>query len=135
MIAFDSNVLIYYLEAHSEFGPAARSVLGKASRKGAVVSALLVQEVLSGFALSGPKNLQLAQQAIAAMDNVKFIPATSEICSKAAELTGRYGKNIYGYDAIHLATAINSAAKEFYTNDHTLIKIGKVGKLKILSLV
>lgn len=134
MIAFDSNVLIYFLEGHEQFGQKARSVIIKAAKEGAAVSVLIKQETLAGFARRGQKILLPAQASIKQLDSIHFLDVTETICQRAAELTAGYGKKVYGYDAIHLATALENGVEEFYTNDYTLLEIGRIKQLKILPL-
>ena len=43
------------------------------------------------------------------------------ISKRAVSLTKRYGKQVYGYDAIHLATAIEHKVTCFIANDKKLL--------------
>jgi predicted nucleic acid-binding protein len=53
----------------------------------------------------------------------KFVPVTMAICERAVTLTKHYGKKMYGYDAVHLATALEYKAAAFMTNDKTLLSL------------
>jgi len=63
----------------------------------------------------------------------KFLPVSLSICERAISLTKRYGKQVYGCGAIHLATAIEYKAEFFITNDKELLSL-ELDELKILSL-
>lgn len=45
------------------------------------------------------------------------------VCERATTLTKRYGKQIYGYDAIHVATALEYKADSFITNNKVLTSL------------
>jgi predicted nucleic acid-binding protein len=53
----------------------------------------------------------------------KFVPVSLPICERAITLTRRFGKQVYGYDAIHLATALEHRATAFVTNDKALLGV------------
>lgn len=63
----------------------------------------------------------------------RFIPVTQSICERAVVLTKRYGRQVYGYDAIHLATALEYKSTEFVTNDKMLLGL-KIDGLVIRGL-
>lgn len=63
----------------------------------------------------------------------KFMPVSQAICERAVALTKHYGKRLYGYDAIHLATALEYKVKAFVTNDKTLLNL-QVNELDIKGL-
>ncbi len=135
MIAYDSNVLIYYLENNPAFADAAEDVIKRGHTQGTVLSVLVMQETLNGFALLGEKELGNAKQALEELKSTIFIDVTQPIIEQAVRLTTLFGRKVMDYDAIHLATALENDVSEFYTNDHELIKIGKIKGLKIVPLV
>jgi predicted nucleic acid-binding protein len=134
MIAYDSNILVYYLEDHPEFGDAAARIVEASNRDGAVLSVLVWQEVLSGFALRSPGDAKVALAAIEALQQTTFADITKQVVKRATALTERFGRKVVGYDAIHLATALEHEATHFYTNDLELVKIGRIEGLKITGL-
>jgi predicted nucleic acid-binding protein len=134
MIAYDSNVLIYYLESHAEFGKASKHIITEHAKQGVALSALVQQEVLTGFALRSQSAYTTAQKALAALEHTTFIPVTEVIAQQAAELTSQYGRRLLGYDALHIATALAAEVTEFYTNDLELLSIGTVRRLIIKPL-
>ncbi len=114
MIAFDSNILIYYLEDNPEFADKVYEVFLRIEKEGGVCSALLVTESFYGntasFEQLGPlKN-----------ESVQIIALTKELAEYAGRLKLKHSlKNI---DAIHLATALKCGADEFVTNDEAILK-------------
>lgn len=130
MISYDSNLLIYFLESHPEFGPASRRVILDSSRDGVVLSTLVIQEVLTGFVLRDQENETVVRQLFDSLENTEFIDVNKEVADKAVCLTARYGRKILGYDAIHIASAIVAGAYVFYTNDERLASV-KISEIEI----
>lgn len=135
MISYDSNVLIYFLESHPQFGGVARDIIMSSTSKPVILSVLAYQEVLTGFALRDRNSLVVAREAIDSMYNVKFVSVSQRIATIAVELSAEYGKKLLGYDAIHIATAIDSGVDKFYTNDAQVASIGNIERLQIFPLI
>ncbi len=133
MIAYDTNVLIYALEGTSEWTRAAQVVVQEGERDGAVLSVLAWQELLTGATLKGNVLDTNVVAALKALGATRFIPVSMAICERAVELTKCYGKQVYGYDAIHLATALESKATVFVTNDKALLGL-HIDRLEIRGL-
>jgi len=130
MISYDSNIFIYYLEGHSQFGPAAKKLI---EASGIVqLSVVLKQEVLTGYSVRGDSaGFENALQALHSLQTTIFCEVTDRIIEKASWLTLEYGRKLRGYDAIHLATALENGMDVFYTNDRELLAVGKVGRLEL----
>lgn len=124
MISYDSNLLIYFLESHPEFGQTAREILLSHSNSGVVLSTLVIQEVLTGFALRGDNSEATARRMLDTLEYTEFVPVSKQITEEAVRLTVKYGRKILGYDSIHLATSIVSGGNVFYTNDKQLLSAG-----------
>lgn len=120
MISYDSNVLIYFLESHPEFGAAAKDVIIQNSKDGVVLSMLVKQEVLTGFALRNTAYVEVVGRLFDSLENTRFMAVTDDIIREAVRLTSKYGRKVIGYDAIHIATAILGGSAVFYTNDQQL---------------
>jgi predicted nucleic acid-binding protein len=123
MIAYDTNILIYALEGTSSWSNAAQLIIEQGERDGAVLSVLAWQELMTGAALRGNNSDEKLALILSDLSSTKFVPVSLTICKRAAELTKRYGKKVYGYDAIHIATAIEYGAVSFVTNDKALTEL------------
>lgn len=134
MIAYDTNILIYALEGTSPWAAAAQEVVRQGERDGAVLSVLAWQELLTGAVLRGYGADEQLQASLRDLAATRFVPVTQEICQRAVLLTARYGKQVYGYDAIHLATALTHGATAFITNDKALLSALSVDDLEIRAL-
>lgn len=123
MIAYDTNILIYAFEGDSEWAAAAQTIVEQGERDGAVLSLLAWQELMTGAVLKGKGADATIAMVLRDLGATKFVPVTREICERAVDLTKRYGKQVYGYDAIHIATAIEHKATVFVTNDKPLLNV------------
>lgn len=114
MIAFDSNLLIYFLSNHPEFGKKSEEIFRQIDNEGGVCSSIIITETMYGTIDSIEKITPLKSQKISVM------PVSLSVAQSAGNLKIAYGlKNI---DAIHLATAVTSGADRFVTNDQALLK-------------
>lgn len=123
MIAYDTNILIYALEGTSSLSKAAQLVIQKGEHDGAILTVLAWQELMTGAALNDSNSYDKLSIILNDLSSTKFVPVTQEICERAVALTKRYGRMLYGYDAIHIATAIVYKAETFITNDKTLTSL------------
>ncbi len=123
MIAYDTNILIYALEGSSEWASAAQAVVQQSERNGAVLSVLAWQELMTGALLKGGGLDDVVAAVLGDLRSTKFMPVSLTICERAVALTKRFGKQVYGYDAIHLATALEHRATSFVTNDKALLNL------------
>jgi predicted nucleic acid-binding protein len=123
VLSYDTNILIYAFEGNSPWSPAAQSIVRLGDQDGAALSVLAWQELMTGVALRGDGLDEKLALVLHDFRATRFVPVTQAICERAVVLTRRYGKQVYGYDAIHLATALEHKAKVFVTNDKTLINL------------
>ena len=128
-------MLIYFLESHPQFGVVARDIIMSSTSKPVILSVLAYQEVLTSFALRDRDSLAVARGAIDSMYNVKFVSVSQRIATIAVELSAEYGKKLLGYDAIHIATAIDSGVDKFSTNEALVASIGNIERLQIFPLI
>ncbi len=133
MIAYDTNILIYAFEGTSTWSKAAQLIVQQGEHEGAVLSVLAWQELMTAAALSGDNLDKKLSSILHDLGTTRFVPVTLAICERAVALTKRYGKQIYGYDAIHIATAVEYKANAFITNDSTLTSL-QLDELTIRSL-
>jgi len=123
MIAYDTNILIYALEGTSTWSKAAQLIVQQGEHEGAVLSILAWQELMTGAALRGSDLDKKLSSILHDLGTTRFVPVTLAICERAVALTKHYGKQLYGYDAIHIATAIEYKVDSFITNDKSLISL------------
>lgn len=124
VIAYDTNILIYVFEGGGPWEKAAQEMVTRGEQEGAVLSVLAWQELVTGATLQGAAREAYMVEALSKLGATKFAPVTMAICRRAVGLTGTYGKRLYGYDAIHLATALENGAETFITNDKALLGAG-----------
>lgn len=131
MVAFDTNIFIYVLQDHYEFGRHAAACLRAAGAQG-TASELVYAELLGHQSLQTERHRAIAQ---AFLDNQPFIfkPIDRHILIDAAKLRARHTPLIGLGDAIHFATAMSVRADTFMTNDKQLARCTVPGlKIELL---
>jgi predicted nucleic acid-binding protein len=123
MIAYDTNILIYALEGTSSWSAAAQAIVQLGERDGAVLSVLAWQELMTGSVLKGSGLDNEVRLALRDFSATRFVPVSQAICERAVVLTRLHGKQIFGYDAMYLATALEYKANVFVTNDKALLNL------------
>jgi predicted nucleic acid-binding protein len=123
MIAYDTNILIYAFEGTNSWSKAAQLIVLQGEHDGAVLSILAWQELMTGAVLRGDNSDEKLATVLRNLSATRFVPVTLAICKRATDLTKRFGKQLYGYDAIHIATAIEHKAEFFVTNDRMLTNL------------
>lgn len=121
VIYIDANAFILFGEAHSDLGLRLKSVFA-AMAEGTleiVTSDLTLAEVLVGPLKSKRPDLVSAyEKLLFPRKNFFRIPVTVRILKRSAELRASF--NIKLPDAIHVATALETACTVFLTEDHRL---------------
>lgn len=122
--ALDTVMLIYFLERHPYFYRHAKVLFQRieAGKLSAVFSSLVFAELLVPAFRSGEK--QRAERIVRILSNfpnLKVIPLSTEISTTAARLRAVHGFRTP--DAIHAATALESGAMGFITNDKAFLKM------------
>ena len=132
-VFIDTAPIIYYLQAHPEFGPLAREIALtiESGSLTAYTSVLTLTEVLIKPIASN--DVALAQkfvQFIKHARHITLIEISEGIAETAGKLRGRYSflKTI---DALQLATALYVAADAFLTND---AKLKQIKELRVILL-
>lgn len=132
-IFIDTAPIIYYIEAHPQFGPLAQEVV-VAFQSGslqAFTSVLTLLEVL-------PKPIAKGEDALSKKfsdflkygKNFTLVEISTNIAELAGELRGKYSF-LKAIDAIQLATAITIKSDIFLTND---IKLKQFREIEVVIL-
>lgn len=133
MIAFDTNIAIYVVNGHPEFVDQAVKVIERAEVEGCSLSAMLITEVLSFPPPGQLDSIAEMDQYLQSFQNTVYVSYTEQIARRAASILRQY-RSLRLADSIHLATAAESGAHEFWTNDHRLEKVHLPGtKIRLLS--
>lgn len=132
-IFLDTAPIIYFIEAHHEFGPLVKQVveLMNANRIEAFTSVLTLSEVLPKPVETG--NDELAEKFKTYLKNgpnLTLLPIGETIGETAGALRGKY-PYLKTVDAVQIAAALDAGAEAFLTNDK---KLSKIMEVKILVL-
>ncbi|MHB8204523.1 MAG: type II toxin-antitoxin system VapC family toxin [Desulfomonilaceae bacterium] len=129
----DTAPIIYYLQAHPEFGPLAREV-ALAIESGsltAYTSVLTLTEVLiKPVAINDVALAQKFVQFIKHAKHITLIEISEGIAETAGNLRGRYSF-LKTVDALQVAAAIDVEADAFLTND---AKLKQIKELRVILL-
>lgn len=127
-IFIDTAPIIYYIEAHSQFGPLAKEVvnsfqLGKLS---AFSSVITLTEVLSKPIEAGDEKLaRKFAEFLKHGKNLSLIEISANIAERGGRLRGQYS-NLRTIDAIQISAAIDVGVDAFFTNDKRLKQIKEI---------
>lgn len=120
----DINIFVYWLGNHPAFGRKSYEWIKKieeASRGKYVTSALTPYQtmvIIAGLTGKNLKDQELVEEILNSMESLsglRITPLTVEDVTQAAELMKEYSLDYE--DAVHLATALRSKAKEIISND------------------
>jgi predicted nucleic acid-binding protein len=132
-IFLDTAPIIYFIEAHDQFGPLVKQVVEfmNENRIQAFTSVLTLSEVLPKPVETG--NDELTEKFKAYLKNgpnLTLLPITDIIGETAGVLRGKY-PHLKTVDAVQIATALDAEAEAFLTNDK---KLSVIKEIKILVL-
>lgn len=132
-IFIDTAPVIYYVEAHPQFGPLVKEVVDtfQSVNLTAFTSVVTLVEVL-------PKPIEAGNEKLAKKfadflrygKNLTLMDISADIAGLAGKLRGNY-TFLKTMDAIQIASAIVSGSNAFLTNDE---KLKQVKQIKILIL-
>jgi predicted nucleic acid-binding protein len=132
-IFIDTAPIIYYIEAHPQFGPLVKEVVSafQSASLNAYSSVITLTEVL-------PKPIERGDEKLARKfaeflkhgKSLTMIEISEGTAEAAGKLRGRY-PFLKTVDAIQLATALDIGAGAFLTND---VKLQQFNELKVLVL-
>lgn len=132
-IFIDTAPIIYYIEAHPQFGPLAKEVVNVFQSGGlnAFCSVITLAEVLPKPVEKGDEKLvKKFAEFLKHGRNLTMIDISGGTGEAAGKLRGRYAF-LKTVDAIQLATALDVRAEAFLTND---IKLRHFNELNVLIL-
>jgi predicted nucleic acid-binding protein len=132
-VFIDTSPIIYYIEAHPQFGPLAREIVN-AFQSGKIVafsSVITLTEVL-------PKPIEIKDERLVRKfteflrygKNLSLVEVSTDIAERAGRLRGRY-PDIKALDAIQISASIEVGADAFVTNDQ---KLKQITEIKVLVL-
>lgn len=132
-IFIDTAPIIYYIEAHPQFGLLAMEVVNafQSGKVAAFSSVITLAEVL-------PKPIEVKDERLAKKfteflkygKNFSLVEISMDIAERAGRLRGEY-PDIKALDAIQISTAIDVGADAFITNDK---KLEQIEEIKVLVL-
>ena len=116
----DSNIVMYFIESRSLWGPRATAVIGDMRSHGDIlaVSDLTRMECRVGPVRAGDAFLLQAFDSFFSAAGVGVIPITSAAWDRATTIRAKHG--FRALDAIHLATAAEAGCDIFLTNNKRL---------------
>jgi predicted nucleic acid-binding protein len=132
-IFIDTAPIIYYIEAHHQFGSLVNEVV-KSFLSGKLIaftSVITLAEVLSKPI--GLGKIGLAERFTDFLrhgNNINLLEITADIAEKAGILRGYY-RSLKLMDAIQISTALEIKADSFLTND---ARLKQVSEIKVLVL-
>ncbi|MEM0313173.1 MAG: type II toxin-antitoxin system VapC family toxin [Candidatus Bathyarchaeia archaeon] len=120
----DVNIFVYWLGNHPTFGRTSYEWIKRieeAPRGKYITSALTLYEtmvIVAGLSGKNLKDQELVEgvvNSIESLSGLRIMPLTAEDMEEAAKLAKEYSLDCE--DAIHLAAALRSRAKEIISND------------------
>lgn len=129
-VGLDTNIFIYFFEQNPEFSVKAKVIFDALSsgKQSAVTSIISLIEILSPNFLS-KEAVRETEAKFFDIPNLKILEIDKTIGLEAAAIRREYGFRLS--DAVQLATALQSRAKAFITNDQ---RLKSFKKLKVISL-
>jgi len=123
----ETSPLIYLIEQHSTYIGRVRSIVRQAEAERIPIfsSVITLTEVLSQPIRLGKKEIEKAYRNIL-LNSATFhlVVVTATIAESAARLRAKY--NLRTPDALHVATAMETACDAFLTNDVALKRVQEV---------
>jgi predicted nucleic acid-binding protein len=132
-IFIDTAPVIYYIEAHPQFGPLAKEVVisFQSGNMNAFSSVITLTEVLPKPIENGDERLaRKFAEFLKHGKNLNMIEISEGIAEAAGGLRGRY-TFLKAIDAIQISAALDVGADVFLTNDK---KLKQIKEIKILVL-
>lgn len=132
-IFIDTAPVIYFIEAHPQFGPLAKEVVTafQSGNLNGFSSVITLTEVLPKPIESGDEKLaRKFAEFLKHGKNLAMIEISAKIAESAGKMRGRYSF-LKAIDAIQISAAIDVGADAFLTND---AKLKQIKEIKVLVL-
>lgn len=129
LVGLDTNIFVYYLQKHPQFGPTVKQLFQSLShtKTEGITSSIILIELLS---VQIPDTiLDILKEELLLIPFLKIFSINNDIAIEAAQIRREYSFNIA--DAIQLATAKYAGADICITNDE---KLKKFKELKVVLL-
>ena len=125
LASLDTNVFIYYFENDASFGIKAKLIFDRLTKNQlkAVTNITSLAELLSSSKLSN-EAVKETKKLFLSIPNLEIYQVGEDIALESAKIRREYGFRLL--DAIQLATALNSKAQAFITNDGGLKKFEEI---------
>lgn len=126
-VVLDTMVLVYYFEAHPDFGPRSKAIIEtvEAGHFEAAITPVTLAEVMVKPMKKGRSSLvDIYRQAMQCLSGVKLKAITPETGFLAGSLRAKYGLPLP--DMFQVAVALQSARPAIITNDRLLRKVKEV---------
>lgn len=126
----ETNVFIYVITAHPNFGKIAKEILTRIEKgEPAVTSTLAIAEVCAWLEYHKMKNkIPTFFEALESYPSLKKIETTYEDMLKAAELADRY-RPLEFFDRVYLAQMLKAGIIEIYSNDRGFDRVPAVKRV------
>lgn len=135
-VGLDTNLLIYFVQAHPRYGPWCRALFERIEhgRTAAVTSVVSLLEVLvEPYRREDLRLVQAFYALLPGYSGLRWFPVSLELADLAAQLRARY--RLSTPDAIQLATALDAGATGFIGNDKGLRKVQELECLALDDVV
>ncbi len=132
-IFLDTAPVIYYIEAHPEYGPLMKEVIAcfQSGERTVYTSVITITEVLPHpVSLNKEELVKKFMEFLRKGRDINLVDISSNIAEQAGRLRGKY-KSLRTMDAIQIAAAVDTDANAFLTND---IKLKQVKEIKVIVL-
>jgi len=132
-VFLDTAPIIYYIEAHHQFGPLAKEVVDffQSGKLSAYTSVITLTEVLVKPFETGNDNLaENFSTFLRHGNNIDLLELSANMAEEAGRLRGRY-PSLRTMDALQIAVALSISANAFITND---INLKQIDEIKIIVL-
>ena len=132
-IFIDTAPVIYFIEAHPQFGPLAKEVVTafQSGNLNGFSSVITLTEVLPKPIESGDEKLaRKFAEFLRHGKNLAMIEISEKIAESAGKMRGRYSF-LKAIDAIQISAAIDVGADAFLTND---AKLKQIKEIRVLVL-